>query len=364
MDVGYYISELLGQHGDVNVPGLGYFAHTRVNGYYNDKEGRFYPPGFTVQYNPQFIEDDDALAVHIAVKKNISVASSKYFTQKFVAALKEQAAIGEATLAGVGWFKVINSQLAFSSNDDIGKDPEFFGFPAIGLFKTGKQQSAPQFVPAYQPETAAPAPAPVYIPQPQEVVAEEQYQTEEEQEEYLMELTTQKRRNTTWIFIVLGLLVTALIVFLVQRYDHNAFNFNFGDKPKPVVEPKIIVVHEDTAKTQAAPGTDSTTVVKATPPADTLTSTKPVIKDSAAMRRYEIIGGSFRDIKEATQGIANFKALGVTAKIVGDAPGKRFKISVGTYKTRGAAEDARVELLAAKKVGKDAYTIEIDPHDK
>jgi len=361
MDVGYYISELLGQHGDVNVPGLGYFAHTRVNGYYNDKEGRFYPPGFTVQYDPQFIEDDDALAVHIAVKKNISVASSKYFTQKFVAALKEQAAIGEATLAGVGWFKVINSQLAFSSNDDIGTDPEFFGFPAISLFKTGKQQSAPQFVPAYQPETAAP----VYTPQPQEVVAEEQYQTEEEQEEYLMELTTQKRRKTTWIFIVLGLLVTALIVFLVQRYDHNAFNFNFGDKPKPVVEPKIIVVHEDTAKTQAAPDTDSIPAIKATSPADTLTSVKPVIKDSIELLpHYEIVGGAFHTLKKANEEIEKYKAKGIDAKIAVGLTGPKVKISLGSYRTQGAAEDAKAKLIASKKVKADIYSIKVDPQDK
>ena len=79
MDVGYFISELLGQHGNVSVPGLGYFTHTRVNGYYNEAEETFYPPGYSVHFEPQLVEDD-SLSQYIADNKHISLASSKYFT--------------------------------------------------------------------------------------------------------------------------------------------------------------------------------------------------------------------------------------------------------------------------------------------
>ena len=52
MDLSYYLSEILEQQGEVNVPGLGHFAKVRVNGYYNDDEARFYPPYNEIQFDP------------------------------------------------------------------------------------------------------------------------------------------------------------------------------------------------------------------------------------------------------------------------------------------------------------------------
>ncbi|RYD87379.1 MAG: hypothetical protein EOP54_28875, partial [Sphingobacteriales bacterium] len=154
MDVGYYISELLGQHGYVNVPGLGYFAHTRVNGFYHDSERKFYPPGYSVQYDPQYLDDDEVLAQYMAEKKKISVASAKYFTEKFVAGLKQQAALGEAALADLGWFSFYNTHLTFKSNTVTSTDPEFFGLPAISLPRKG-QEAAPAYY-APEPEITLP----------------------------------------------------------------------------------------------------------------------------------------------------------------------------------------------------------------
>ena len=89
MDLGVYISELLGLRGEVSLPGIGYFAQVRVNGYYNEQENKFYPPAHEVSFEPQS-KEDEGLAQYISDKKNISLASSKYFIDKYVAGLKQQ----------------------------------------------------------------------------------------------------------------------------------------------------------------------------------------------------------------------------------------------------------------------------------
>ncbi len=93
MDVSFYIGELLKQHGEISVPGLGYLVLARVSGYYNEAEGKFYPPHHLVQFDLQQIEDDDTLTQHIADVKNISLASSKYFTEKYINTIKEESLV-------------------------------------------------------------------------------------------------------------------------------------------------------------------------------------------------------------------------------------------------------------------------------
>jgi hypothetical protein len=138
MDVGNFISDLLAQHGGVSVPGLGNFAHNRVNGHYNEREGKMYPPTCSVQFHPQLVEDE-TLAQYIADKKNISLASSKYFTEKYINNIKLQAQAEEAPLADLGWFYTEGDQLYFRPG--TGTDLSFFGYEPLSLYKLG---SAPK----------------------------------------------------------------------------------------------------------------------------------------------------------------------------------------------------------------------------
>jgi cell division septation protein DedD len=364
MDVGYYISELLGRHGDVNVPGLGYFAHTRVNGYYNDREGKFYPPGYSVQFDPQFLDDDDVLAVHIAEKKKISVASSKYFTEKFVLGLKQQAAVGETMLADLGSFTMYNLQLIFRPNNVTSTDPEFFGYPTISLKKIGKAAAVPQYQPEAQTYTPEPA-IPQYQPEPQ--FTPQEYYVAPEQEEYLVELVQKKRRRNTWIFITLTALATAAAILMVKKYDPEAFKFSFltPDKEKQAEQPKIVMETVDTGKTK--PAADSLQLVRKMSPdsaADTMTTTPLHAQDIASIPRFEVIAGKFKTIAEAGKAIIAFKAKNIEAKIVPDAPGTGtlIKVSVGTFITRGEAEDAKKGFIDAKQIKEaDLDILQINP---
>lgn len=68
MDIANYLSELLGRYTEISVPGLGCFSRLRVNGYYDDVQATFYPPGHELHFD-QEIKDDEVLTRHIAEKK-------------------------------------------------------------------------------------------------------------------------------------------------------------------------------------------------------------------------------------------------------------------------------------------------------
>ena len=127
MDVGFYLGELLMQQGEVSLPGLGYFVRARMSGYYDENEGKFYPPYHKAQFDLQSIDDDD-LAEYIAAKKNISIASAKYFLEKYATGLKQDALADEVPIAGLGWFYTGEGQLKFRAADKLVNDTVFYGF--------------------------------------------------------------------------------------------------------------------------------------------------------------------------------------------------------------------------------------------
>src|ERR1700712_1251345 len=169
MNLADYLSELLAQYEEVSVPGLGYFVRERVNGFYNDKDSKFYPPYHKVKFVPQ-PKDDDTFAQYVADKKNISLASSKYFAEKFVAKLREQALTGKYLFADLGLFYTQQDQLVFKANDKVTDDPAFYGYPPLTVFKPGQtvndQYARPSFADAPGQVAAAPKPPQPVVDEP------------------------------------------------------------------------------------------------------------------------------------------------------------------------------------------------------
>ncbi|MBL4675493.1 MAG: SPOR domain-containing protein [Mucilaginibacter sp.] len=377
MDVGNYISELLAQKGEVSVPGLGYFAHTRVNGYYNEREGKIYPPTYSVQFDPQLI-DDDTLAQYIAEKKRISPASAKYFTEKYINNLKQQAQTEEAALADLGWFYVEQGRIFFSPNNDQSTDPNYFGYEPVNLNRLdGAPKVERTFAPIAQP-TPEPEKEPYTEPETFAVAPDEypdrstglRFETDEEHEAYLEEEARKRKRRGNWILTISILAIFALAVFLVYRYNPNVFNFNSPGganlKAKDsVINAKVIAAEpagqskdttaaKDTVQPVAQP--DTQTAVPAKADSTTIKTTEPTaknavtVKDSIAGTRYEVLGGSFATTKKAEQAVANYKRKGIAAVIV-NLPGSRMhRISLGTFKTHAEASAAQDKLLKDKKV--------------
>lgn len=149
MDIAYYLSELLEQLGEVSVPGLGSFTRVRLDGYYNNDEGRFYPPASRLEFTQQDV-DDDVLTQYIGVKKRISLASSKYFTEKYITGLKQEVVSREIPFAELGSLYFADGRIRFRGAQTL-PDPEFYGYPTISLHK---KNTAPVY--SYEEPVTAP----------------------------------------------------------------------------------------------------------------------------------------------------------------------------------------------------------------
>jgi hypothetical protein len=352
MNLADYLSELLGQYEEVSVPDLGYFVRERVNGYYNENESRFYPPYHRVKFVPQ-PKDDDTFTQYVADKKNISLASSKYFAEKFVSKLREQALTDKYLFADLGLFYTNNGQLVFKANDKITDDPAFYGYPIVNIYKLepslNDQYSKPSF--------AESSPAPVFIAAP--VPAQPR-----ENDLYFEEDAERKKRANIWIILLIIITVVALAIFGIYKFDPEAFDkigaayhrvTGKADTVVPVYRHEVAA--DSIKKTVPAPVKD--TVIK------TVAPVAPVVTapDTVKAPRFEIIENNFKKQAAANAEVARLKAKNVQAKVLtkAEAPGPHIKVSAGTFPSEEQASAARMVLIKAGKIRKDAYIIEIKP---
>ena len=220
------------------MPGIGYFAQVRSNGYYNERENKFYPPGHQVNFRPQSVEDD-ILAKYISERKHISLASSIYFIDKYVSGLKQLVALQGVDIAGLGYLQTKDSVLAFKANN-AGRenDPAFYGFPPVKTYKLGQQpEEAPAPVVKESPKITTP-PVEEEVPfkeTPSEVINEgiipvEKTETSDpelytlEQTEYPVDEPVS--RNGRNIRMVIGLIVAIIVLSLVAIYQYYTGMFD------------------------------------------------------------------------------------------------------------------------------------------
>lgn len=383
MDVAYYLSELLGQLGEVSVPGLGYFAQIRIEGYYNAADSTFYPPKNKVQFDPQIIDDnDDTLAQYIAEKKNISLASSRYFTEKYINNLKREAIMKDVPLADLGFLFIEGSNITFKPADVMKNDPAVFGYSPLHLEKL----EGPSFIhqmesygqvtketsPVPGPETEAlklTAPDPAYeLPQTSQLTYEQEaqamqskpgspagsalrpmpelrnpqpatYQPEteqyipplkpEEQEEFVFHGKTYvspERRSFKWMWvtlaIILGIFVVGVLGILgLHKFKPALYNQIRGVAPAPIViktPPHMDSLKTDTIK--------DTTNKASTVTTDTTTKAKPVAVKQEPLQSNAVL--SIDSIK------AGFEVIGSSARTLSEAEQtvKNFKsLNLDTY---------------------------------
>jgi len=352
MNLADYLSELLGLHDEVNVPGLGYFVRNRINAYYNDEEARFYPPYHQVKFVPQ-PKDDETFARYVADKKNISLASSKYFVEKFITKLREDASGGKYLFADLGSFQTDLDQLIFKPNERIPADPAFYGYPPVDIFKADQPLSVDMKKPVLAPDQPASAPvaAAALTPPPpaQAINAPDYYEDEVEQ----------KKGSNVWLIILLSVAILGLAVFGVYKFYPHAFdkvkNEYYKLTGKKSSAPAVVrheskPIKNDTAK-KIAPLTDTASKA-ATPVA------KP---DGVKLPTWEAVVEETRHTGLANARLAQLKALGYDAYIVQNAPGTLIKISVGSYPTWGAADSVIKKLLKSGVIKKNHGPVEIKP---
>jgi hypothetical protein len=351
MNLADYLSELLGQHDAVSVPGLGYFVRERVNAYYNDKEGKFYPPHHQVKFVPQPNDEDDTFTQYVADKKNISLASSKYFAEKFITKLREDAATGKYLFADLGLFYTEQGQLKFKPNDKIPDDPAFYGYPMLNTYKLGQPlfPETPKPVFAGAPASApAPATPQAQVETPARTIPRQPYYEEE---------TERKRGMSVWLIVLIAVAGFALAVFGVYKFYPSAF-----DRVKDTFNKITHSAAAATGKAKHAAKTDTTK--KADSLKDTATVITPVTTvDSTAESHFEIITNECRSRSVAETAVKMLKDRGVNARILtlGEMPGPLIKVSAGSFHTMVEAQSKMNELQNQGKIKSDSYTIEIKP---
>ena len=368
MDLSVYINELLGLQGEVTVPGIGHFTQVRVNGFYDEAENKFYPPTHKVNFE-YVASDDERLAKYIANKKNISLASSKYFIEKYVNGLRQQLATKKVEITGLGYIYAHGSTLGFNADNlsTVSGDPSFFGFKPVDIAsheeKPAVDYSPPPAVlqeekiterPRAVEETSTALVNNKIPPPPPKPTVIEKEEVQEEQE-YEYEEPTRRSSSNIWIIVLLIVIIILLALLGLYKYKPDLID-RFREKTQTFVA--VTDTNKKADTDTSAVKQDS--VVKPNPQVSAADGQKNSLVDST-QSRFELMAGSFKTQKAADLAIENFKTLGIEAKIVSDAPGKHIQVSIGTFKTRAEADQARLEFINSKKVSKDIYPLEINP---
>jgi len=359
MDLAVYINELLGLQGEVNVPGIGHFAQVRINGYYNEKENKFYPPAHKINFDPEY-QNDESLAKYISEKKNISLASSKYFIEKYVIGLKQQLATSKVDIAGLGQVYTSGAALGYSeSANSKENDPAFFGFKPVDIPAAEKPAVSYAPPPVVEKEKAEEVVEPVPVVEntntdlvndrippapPKPTVIEE---TEEPVEpEYEYEEPVQKSRNTTWIALLLIAIIALLALMGLYKYKPDWF-----DRSKETVQTFVAVdTTQQADKKTANVDTTKKVITAQDSAAKAVALATSAAIDTAAVLHFEILGGAFKSLDQANGIVKRYQTLGLQPKVLNHTKGKNYIITLGTYFNKEVAQKAIDSISAATKL--------------
>lgn len=340
MDIGQYISELLKEHNEVSLPGLGTFFKQRVSAYFNEAERTFYPPVEKIVFKAE--EGSSSLLVnHIIASKQLSESSARYFIERFCENIKNTLNKNSSVIiAPLG--TILKTDSGYTLESDSNKSASFFGLKPI------KEPAA----------HIGRAPIATHTP------------IEEETLEYTSERSVSSSKGIWITLTVLFLLgtISGLAYFYYPQYFKN-INFPSNNKPsrkafKPVIKRDSIrdsVSFADSIVRQLeSQGMHGAQVEKAK---DTLKiSSKITSPDTLeitpqAKKTYAIIVASFGLKSEAETSIKNLRHRGIDAKILVDSRKPKFKVSIGTFTTIEAAkkENKRIQ----QDLIKDAWVLTV-----
>lgn len=355
MDIGFFLSDLLLQNKSVNVPGLGTFSLTQMSARYDEKAEVFYPPyhKITLEFEPEVT--DDTLARLIADEKGISLASSQYFVDKYVTQLKQQATNNEAAVGTIGWFYTNIGELNFKPQDKFTDGiGTFYGYEPIKLKNINELAKTAPVYEIEEEESIAVLPAnedaEASILPREDLAAVETATTEsEEYTEELLAVEEKRNSSTGLIIAVVALAVIGLGLFALYTYAPASFEkLQFWKKTTPTVAPaksKPVII--------AAPKPDSlyTDSLK-----KALTDSTVKATDTVKTMSFELITASFKTKAGGLREVERLIGAGLSnAKILENAPGKRSKISVGSFETEADAEAEKQKLIKAGKITAKAY---------
>ena len=348
MNLADYLGNLLEETTEVSVPGLGYFIREHVSAAYNDAEGRFYPPFHRVKFVAEQ-KSDDLLTEYIATQKNITLASSKYFAEKFVNKLYDDVARSRQLFSNLGTFQLINNQLVFEPNKELPNDPDFYGLPPAEIMKLPVADNyAPVNQPALQPVAGKPVTKPL-IAVPAAA--------------YPAERPKLKKSSAIWVILLAAVLVLVVTAFAIYKLNPGLVTSLFSGPVRPVVHKKIVPlppeVRRDTIKV-------TTGVLPERADTSSQNAALPTVRtDTVQDTHYEVIVARFskKQVKQTAAALKLLQSKGVDAKIAQNTVGLLVKVTAGTFNKQNSADSLMSVLLKEKKIkkSKETYILKVNP---
>ena len=331
MDIAQYISDLLNEHQEVSLQGIGTFYAKSATATLNN--GLYNPPSHNIAFKFEDLPST-LLIQHIIAVKNISESSAIYFIERFcenlLSSLKNEKT---ASIAPLGTLVSANDTFIFEPSIERA-NPAFYGLSNV--------EEMPAIPKTLKKNVAFPA----HTESVEEI-------NEDEQEE------SKSGSKGLWITLFILLLIAGAVGFSYFYYPQYFPNINNQKEVKP--KPKVVapIIKQDSLKDSVSfadsivnelerQGMHGTQVEK-TPDSVSIssTSTKPdslkvVFKPS---KTFEIIVASFGLKNEALRAVRIYKNRGIEARVIVDNKKPKFKVSLGSFPTSAAAhkENRRVK---------------------
>jgi len=380
MDILSYLTEIIKTRKEVGIPGLGTFYKRKSPGRYNADTHSFLAPSYTLDFTDE-LKEQTILKDFISKKANIATDNASFYIDQFSRDIKEQLEKGEKVKLGeLGVLEPGLDGFTFSPKHESNIGFDFYGMPDIKeepLPAEDHPQHDKPTADEKQQETADKDEQPVYEEISEVQIAEKvkpiiTIETPEGMEEEPAELPEPKTVENIWKFeepatpelqyepeiineersgmpaylkfiLVVSVIVIASIVVYMLKPELFKKSVNNNS---PIDNSSLTVPDK---KTDTAAYADS--IVLASPkqviPLDSLKDSVLTQQPDTAIS-YEIIAASLLNKKEAENFLAEMERRGIPAKIA-DMPGKRIKISIGTFTDE---ETANTQLKLLKNTTK------------
>ncbi len=380
MDIALYISELIKEHDQVGIPGVGTISRTRTPARFNALTGKFDPPFTRLEF---ILNDGDAalLSGYISKAKNLSPASAEFFANKFGTDVQQQLeSTGKSDLLPLG--QIVKEPTGYSFT-------EFHPAPDVSAYGLmSLEEPEPPTSHSSLPEDDSFAipletvvvtevlevPEPETIPAtPEDPPAEYTQRDKDNLSVPLFDKIVLRDKSSIWksdddhdsatkkVKLNKAWVVYTIVVGMIGALAFCGYYFSkeiagiykelvktptaFAVKKPAPLPPKAvpIAVPDSLADSLAAPAASTTTAPVSSPAADSLGT-------GSTVSSYEIIGATVATMTEAQTFLAEMKAKKISAKILANTP-PNIQISVGSYKTWAEA----YHDLPAKKTQVDQY---------
>ncbi|TCC99065.1 HU domain-containing protein [Pedobacter psychroterrae] len=381
MDILSYLTEIVKTRKEVGIPGLGTFYKRKSPGRYDVDTHSFLPPSYVLDFTDE-LKEQAILRDFISKKGNIAADNAAFYIEQFAREIKEQLDRGEKVkLSELGMLEPGLDGFTFNPENKSNIGFDFYGMPDIKEVPLPAGDHPQQDKPTADEKQQEPADKDeqqVYEEISEVQIAEKvrpaiTIETPEGMEEEPAELPGPKTVENVWKFeepaaletlyepeiineahngmpgylkVILAISVIVIAVIAAYMIKPELFK-RPADSNSPLDKSNTLIVPGNKADAAAYADSVARANIQQVIPTDSLQDSVLVQQPDTAIS-YEIIAASLLNKKEAENFLKEMERRGIPAKIA-DMPGRRIKVSIGTFIDE---ETANVQLKLLKKTTK------------